>query len=168
MPAPISPWKYEYGASYINPNGFKISFGSGGYWTRATQINKFSATLSNEAFPGGYSAWAVTNAGGQAANLDWDNDGVSNGVEFFMNATPGFTANPVLDGTNKVTWPNGGNIPNSGYGSQFVVQTSIDLANWTDVPGIGDANLVNTPSLFSYSLTTGSNRQFVRLLVMPN
>ena len=52
--------------------------------------------------------------------------------------------------------------------AQTSASTSIDLANWTDVPGIGDANLVNTPSLFSYSLTTGSNRQFVRLLVMPN
>ncbi len=34
--------------------------------------------------PAGYSSWALTNAGGQAANLDYDGDGVSNGVEYVL------------------------------------------------------------------------------------
>ena len=55
-----------------------------------------------------------------------------------MNAAPGFTANPGLVG-NTVTWANGGNIPSSAYGSQFVVQILTDLTNWTDVPSTGDA-----------------------------
>jgi uncharacterized protein YaiE (UPF0345 family) len=113
-----------------------------------------------------FETWAQTNSGGQTANLDWDNDGVSNGVEFFMNSEAGFTANPGLVG-NTVTWPNGGNIPSSEYGSEFVVQTSTDLVNWTDVPGTGDANLANTSGSVSYTVT-GSGKQFVRLKVTPN
>jgi hypothetical protein len=113
-----------------------------------------------------YTSWATDNAGGQAANLDWDKDGVSNGVEFFMNAAPGFTANPGLVG-NTVTWTNGGNIPSSAYGSQFVVQISTDLVEWLDVPGTGDANLANTSGSVSYTVT-GTGKQFVRLKVTPN
>jgi len=113
-----------------------------------------------------YTSWATDNAGGQAANLDYDNDGVSNGVEFFMNAAPGFTANPGLVG-NTVTWPNGGNIPSSAYGSQFVVQISTDLVEWLDVPGTGDANLANTSGSVAYTLS-GAGKKFVRLKVVPN
>ena len=115
--------------------------------------------------PPTYSSWAADNAGGQTADLDWDNDGVSNGVEFFMNAATGFTANPGLVG-NTVTWPNGGNIDSADYGSKFVVQTSTDLASWTDVPGTGDANLVKTSSSVAYTLS-GSGKNFVRLKVTP-
>jgi hypothetical protein len=113
-----------------------------------------------------YTSWATDNAGGQAANLDWDKDGVSNGVEFFMNAPAGFTANPGLVG-NTVTWTNGGNIPSSAYGSQFVVQISTDLVEWLDVPGTGDANLANNPGSVAYTLS-GAGKKFVRLKVVPN
>jgi hypothetical protein len=113
-----------------------------------------------------YASWAGDNAGGQTANLDYDNDGVTNGVEYFMNAPAGFTANPALVG-GTVTWPNGGNIPSSAYGSQFVVQTSTDLVNWTDVPGTGDANLANASASVAYTVS-GSGKQFVRLKVTPN
>jgi hypothetical protein len=111
-----------------------------------------------------YSSWATTNAGGQAANLDYDNDGVSNGIEYFMGAAAGFTANSGLAG-NTVTWPNGGNIPSSAYGTVFVVQTSTDLVNWTDVPGT-DPNLVNTSGSVAYTVT-GTGKKFVRLKVSP-
>jgi hypothetical protein len=117
-----------------------------------------------------YGSWAATNAGGQAANLDWDNDGVTNGVEFFMNAAPGFTANPGLDGSKKVTWTNGGNIPFTGYGTQFVVQVSTDLVTWDDVTeGDMDQNGTNTASSLSYTLDPANNpaKQFVRLKVTP-
>jgi hypothetical protein len=112
-----------------------------------------------------YATWATRNAGDQAADLDWDNDGVSNGVEFFMDSRAGFTSSKELV-DNTVTWPNGGNIDSAAYGSQFVVQTSTDLVNWTDVPGTGDANLVNTSSSVAYTLT-GSGKKFVRLKVTP-
>jgi hypothetical protein len=55
---------------------------------------------------------------------------------------------------------------NTVDGSQFVVQTSTDLASWTEVPGTGDANLVNTSSSVAYTLS-GSGKKFVRLKVTP-
>jgi autotransporter-associated beta strand protein len=113
----------------------------------------------------GYAAWAAINAGGQGSQLDFDNDGVRNGVEFFMNAAAGFTANPQLNASNTITWPNGGNIASSQYEMQFVVQTSSNLSTWTDVL-IGDPNLVNTSGSLTYTLTGGSPR-FVRLSVTP-
>jgi hypothetical protein len=113
-----------------------------------------------------YGSWSTANNVIGGPDQDSDNDGVLNGVEYFMNAAAGFTANPGLV-NNTVTWPNGGNIPSSAYGSQFVVQTSANLVNWTDVPGTGDANLVNTSSSVTYTLT-GSGTKFVRLKVTPN
>lgn len=76
--------------------------------------------------------------------------------------------NPVVTG-NTMTWPNGGNIPSSEYGSdkQFVVQTSPDLVNWTPV-GAGDLDLSNTAGLVSYTLPTGAGKLFARLVVTPN
>ena len=116
-----------------------------------------------------YASWATANAGGQTANLDWDNDGVPNGVEFFMNAAPGFTANPSFVG-NTVTWTNGGNIYRKDYGTQFVVQTSNDLATWEDVAeGDLDTNTNGPAGSLSYSVdpANGPAKQFVRLKVTP-
>jgi hypothetical protein len=116
-----------------------------------------------------YASWATTNAGDQTANLDYDNDGVPNGVEYFMNAASGFTANPGLVG-NTVTWPNGGNILRTGYGTKFMVQTSSDLVTWEDVTdGDMDQNGTNTASSLSYTLDPANNpgKQFVRLKVTP-
>ena len=114
-----------------------------------------------------FATWAITNAGGQAANMDWDNDGVPNAVEFFMNASPGFTPNPgPVD--NTVTWINGGNIPSSAYGTAFVVQSSVDLVTWTDVPG-NDSNLVNTSNSVAYTFSvSGVGKQFIRLKLTLN
>ncbi|BCU79697.1 autotransporter-associated beta strand repeat-containing protein [Luteolibacter sp. LG18] len=114
----------------------------------------------------GYSAWSTANAGGQAANLDYDNDGVTNGVEYFLNAAAGVTANPgVVSG--KVTWTNGGNIPSGSYGTAFVVQTSPDLTTWTDILA-NDSNLSNAAGSVQYTLPTGAGKLFVRLKVTPN
>jgi hypothetical protein len=117
-----------------------------------------------------FASWSAAFAGGQTADLDYDNDGVPNGVEYFMNAASGFTANPGLVG-NTVTWPNGGKIPSTGYGTQFVVQTSSDLVTWEDVTdGDMDQNGTNTASSLSYTLDPANNpgKQFVRLKVTPN
>ena len=110
-----------------------------------------------------YALWASTNTGGQTADLDWDNDGVTNGVEYFMNAAPGFTANPVLDSSNKITWTNGGNISSYKYGTQFVVETSSDLTTWDEV---AEGDLETNDGSLSYILT-GAGKQFARLKVMP-
>jgi autotransporter-associated beta strand protein len=139
----------------IQPAGIYDAANSGGYITGSGSIHALSGPS--------YTSWASSSAGGQASNLDYDNDGVLNGIEYFMNAAAGFTTNPGLETSNTVTWPNGGNVANSTYGSNFMVQTSTDLSEWTDVL-ITDPNLTNAASAVSYKLT-GSGRQFARLKV---
>ena len=150
-------------ASATAPSGYTLNYSYNG----GTQI----ALVQTAA---GYSAWNGANAGGQTPSQDWDNDGVSNGVEYFMNAAAGFTASPPLVAaagpSGTVTWTNGGNIPTSAYGpsGQYVVQTSSDLLTWTDVP-VGSLT-TNTPGpggSLTYTLT-GSGPRFVRLKVTPN
>ncbi|MGD9418576.1 MAG: beta strand repeat-containing protein [Verrucomicrobiota bacterium JB025] len=114
----------------------------------------------------GFDGWAATNAGNQSASEDFDGDGTPNGVEYFMNAAAGFTANPQLDATNKITWPNGGNIAESQYGTQFVVQTSTDLVIWNDVDS-SDPNLENLTDSLSYTSAGAETTEFVRLMVTP-
>jgi hypothetical protein len=117
---------------------------------------------------GGYSNWATTNAGGQTAELDFDSDGVDNGIEYFMNSAAGFTVNPNIVG-GVITWPNGGNIPASAYGTEFKMQTSSDLATWSDVSvGSLTTNTSGPGGSLTYTLPTGSGKLFVRLVVMPN
>jgi hypothetical protein len=162
-----NPFYYRTALFTATANSMELEF-------RATQLNGNDTFLviDNVAIyavgMGAYAGWTTANAGGQAANLDWDNDGVSNGVEFFMNAAPGFTANPGLDGSKKVTWTNGGIIPSSDYGIQFVVQTSADLTTWEDVSEGGLEDNTNGPGGSLSYIVTGEGKQFVRLKVTPN
>jgi hypothetical protein len=115
--------------------------------------------------PATYASWATTNAVTGGVTGDPNHDGVQNGIAYFMGAT-GPATNPGIIG-NTVTWTNGGNIPSSAYGSQFVVQTSPDLVTWTPVAGT-DPKLGNTAGSVSYTLPPGAGKTFVRLVVTPN
>ena len=171
-----SNWTVAYsvdGIQVVAPTalGYAPTINYVGFGNAATggTIDNFSLTVV--AVPGSstYAIWATDNAGGQAANLDWDNDGVSNGVEFFMDAAPGFTANPSFVG-NTVTWTNGGKISASAYGTKFIVQTSSDLVTW-DEAAEGDLNINEDGpgGSLSYSVdpANGPAKQFVRLKVTP-
>ncbi|MCX6867778.1 MAG: hypothetical protein NTV46_16480 [Verrucomicrobia bacterium] len=115
----------------------------------------------------GYATWAGANGISPNPSDDTNNDGVANGVAYFMNAT-GLATNPGINGTTKqVTWPNGGKINSDQYGTQFVVQISSNLQTWTDVPATGDPNLSNLSGSVSYTLT-GASPSFARLKVTPN
>ena len=107
-----------------------------------------------------FTSWAdANNATGQTPDQDHDNDGVENGIEYFMGETgSSFTAMPGLDGTNTVTWP-----MDPAYNGTYEVQTSPDLGTWTNV------DLRPTPAggNLSYTLTSGLGKNFVRLLVTP-
>ncbi|RPJ30246.1 MAG: hypothetical protein EHM17_17070 [Verrucomicrobiaceae bacterium] len=148
-----------------NPTITYVGFVAEGPAVGSVSAFKLTAVSNSPTF----ATWASTNAGGQAANLDWDNDGVSNGVEFFMDAAPGFTANPGLNGLKAVTWPNGGNIPSSAYGTQFVVEVSTDLESWEDVSlGNLDENTDGPGGSLSYTVSGPGDKQFARLKVTPN
>jgi autotransporter-associated beta strand protein len=148
-----------YGASF-SVIGFT---NNSGVWTKTEGSNTWTFTQSTGVLSvtggggGGYSTWASTNAGGQAANLDFDKDGVSNGVEYFMGATgSSFTANPGLVG-GKVTWPK-----DPAYSGTYTVQTSPNLVTWTNAASTVVGNTVE------YTPATGQGKVFVRLLVTPN
>jgi hypothetical protein len=127
------------------PNGFN-HLGPAGF-----QIRRVAGPL--------YSTWAAANAPGQAAGEDYDNDGVENGIEYFMGETgSSFTAMPGLDATNKVSW-----TMDPNYEGTYEVQTSPDLATWTNV----DPRPTPSGGSLSYTLPTGLGKQFVRLLVTP-
>ena len=171
-------WTLENVTSLIGLTGYDATFSVAGFTDLGG--NQWKKTVGSKTYifdettgvltlsEGGYDSWAATNAGGQAADLDFDNDGTTNGIEYFMNAAAGFTANPQLNGSNTITWPNGGNIPASAYGTQFVVQTSNNLTNWTDVPvGQLTTNTNGPGGSLTYTLT-GTAPRFVRLVVTPN
>lgn len=104
----------------------------------------------------GYVTWASANAGGQAANLDFDNDGVSNGVEYFMGQTgSSFTANPAII-SGMITWPKDPTAV-----ATYEVQTSDDLTNWAPAT----VGVVDTGTTVEYTLPTGDPKRFARLNV---
>ena len=115
---------------------------------------------------GGYGAWAG-NVGGQTADQDYNNDGVSNGVAYFMNDT-GIISLPGIVG-GAVTWINGGKISNTEYGTQYEVQTSQNLIDWDPVV-LGDltTNTSGPAGSLTYTLPTGQGKWFARLVVTPN
>ena len=112
-----------------------------------------------------YATWATAHSVSGGVTDDPNHDGVQNGIAYFMGTT-GPANNPGLIG-NTVTWTNGGNIPSSAYGTQFVVQTSPDLVNWTPAAST-DPKLNNTAGSVSYTLPPAVGKTFVRLVVTPD
>jgi hypothetical protein len=118
--------------------------------------------------PNAYSSWAALNSTGQTADLDHDNDGVKNGIEYFLGGntnTTGFTALPGVtntSGTLSVTWPKAATYTGT-YGSEFVVETSANLSGvWeSEVLGI---TVTVTGNDVKYTFPTGT-QNFVRLKV---
>ena len=124
----------------------------------------------------GYAAWQTANSTDQAANLDHDNDGVSNGVEHFLGGTgdtTGFTT-PLpgvtnTAGTLSVTWVRHPDFPGfpGNYGTAVIVETSATLADpWTPaVEGVGAGFVEITGNDVKYTFPAGS-KDFARLKVV--
>jgi autotransporter-associated beta strand protein len=107
---------------------------------------------------GGFASWAAANAPGQSPGDDHDNDGVKNGVEYFMGQSgSSFTSNPGLDETHKIIWPK-----DTAFNGTWEVETSPDLINWTNVAATDLGTSVE------YTLPGGMGTLFVRLVVTPN
>jgi autotransporter-associated beta strand protein len=116
--------------------------------------------------PIGYSGWAEANgATGQTMDQDHDNDGVDNGIEYFMDETGStFTPNPAaVDGI--VTWPMA--VTYGGvYGTDYEVQYSTDLVSWTKAEeGTGENTVTVTPGASVVYIMPTGGKSFVRLVV---
>ncbi|WP_264485461.1 beta strand repeat-containing protein [Luteolibacter arcticus] len=112
----------------------------------------------------GYSDWASQWADGQGMNLDFDGDGVANGIEYFMGETGvSFTAGPSMAGKT-VSWSKGASYVGT-YGVDYWIETSstLSLAGWSVVLS-GDPNLTNGSPL-QFTLPAGQPRIFTRLVV---
>ncbi len=130
-----------------------VTLGSNSFTISYTDASKVTLTASSS----GYAGWASTNAGGQAPGLDFDGDGVSNGIEYFMGQTgSSFTANPGLVG-GKITWPK-----NPSAVATYEVQTSENLIDW--IPAT--SGVVDTGTTVEYTLPTGDPKRFARLHVI--
>jgi len=107
-----------------------------------------------------YATWAHYHAGDGAPSDDYNNDGVSNGVAYFMDAT-GVATNPGVEG-NTVTWPYLNAV------TSFEVQVSDDLVIWTLAPS-GVVTVLPPDGHVTYTLPTGPGitKKFCRLMVVP-
>ncbi|MEO5714483.1 MAG: autotransporter-associated beta strand repeat-containing protein [Luteolibacter sp.] len=151
---------FQFGGTNFNPGDLSAFVVTGGTGTfNLTVDNKLTYTVATVASTAGYASWSTTNAGGQTANLDYDKDGVSNGIEYFMGQTgSSFTANPgLVSGT--VSWPK-----DPAYLGTYAVQTSTDLVNW--VPASPAPVVVG--NTVQYTPGTGLGKIFTRLVVTPN
>ena len=133
-----------------------------------------TGTLTVTSGPSGgsnYSAWQTANSTTQTIEQDHDNDGVSNGVEFFISgpvATSGFTPLPSVintSGTLSVTWTKASGYTGV-YGIDFVVETSATLAagSWTNEPNPGSTISFPTANEVKYTFPAGT-KNFTRLKV---
>ena len=128
-------------------------------------VDNLKFTSGTPAPAEGYSGWAIANGVTGDLNADSDNDGVPNGIEFFMGtATVGITALPTPDASRTITWTKGATYAGTyGENADYVIETSTNLSGWTPVP-VG--NVTITSSGVSFTLPAGSDKIFTRLKVM--
>jgi len=118
------------------------------------------STGSGGPVAGSYADWASKNSVTGEPSDDSNQDGVPNGIAYFMGVT-GLATLPGPDANGTVAWP-----VSATFSGTHVVETSTDLVTWTAV------STQPTPAggYLSYTLPKDAvgGKQFVRLVVTPN
>jgi autotransporter-associated beta strand protein len=167
--------KLFIGATQMAAGTYK-AVGSAASGTALAQLAG-SGTLNVTSGPpvSGYSAWATLNGAGANLDGDHDDDGVTNGVEYFIGGpngnTTGFTAVPgVTDtaGTLSITWTHAADYTGA-YGADFEVETSDTLSGiWSVATTSGTPGVANTVYIdgdnVTYTFPAGT-KDFARLKV---
>lgn len=105
-----------------------------------------------------FASWLVNNAPGESASDDHDNDGVTNGVEYFFGATGStFTPSPQANAVGLISYPH----PTATPGTSYVVRTSSNLVNWS-LP----VTTTESGGFVNYTIPPGQGKIFVRLEVV--
>ena len=121
-----------------------------------------------------FATWAALNSASTDASADSNNNGVPNGIEFFMGASPGNPAKlPSLVGANgSWTWTIPYD-PQAAASYKFQISGDLSPTGWTDVVP-PDARIHVTPPLVpatlgsvQLTLPAGAGREFCRLVVTP-
>jgi fibronectin-binding autotransporter adhesin len=128
---------------------------------------KLKSTAANN-----YDTWATTNGvPGQAADLDHDNDGVSNGVEYFIGGptgnTTGFTSVPSVTttaGVSSITWTKAATYTGV-YNTDYFVETSTSLATGSWATEASPGTVTISGNNVTYTFPAGPVKNFARLKV---
>lgn len=134
--------------------------------TLAINGNDLELTLTSP-----FTTWQSIN--GASGNLagDHDNDGVPDGIEYFLGGPNGNTTGQTLlpgitdnSGTLSITWTMGAGYPGS-YGTTFVVESTDTLSGvWnTEILGV---NVTLVGSNVTYTFPASGTRRFVRLKII--
>ena len=119
--------------------------------------------------PGSFAAWQSASGTTGALNLDHDQDGVPNGIEWFLGGntnTTGFTTLPGVvntGGTFRITWTKSAALTGT-YGTAFVVETSDSLTG-TWVTEILGGSVTTTGNSVTYTFPSLGAKKFARLRV---
>jgi autotransporter-associated beta strand protein len=116
-----------------------------------------------------FATWQTNNSPGGTFSGDHDNDGVPNGIEYFLGGTSNTTGQTPLpsivesSGTLSITWTKApGHL--GTYGTDFVIESSDTLTGVWTIELLG-VNVTANGNTFTYTFPT-STRRFARLKVM--
>lgn len=117
---------------------------------------------------GGFSAWQLANGTTGGLDEDHDDDGVANGIEYFLGGdsdTTGFTPLPGVintEGTLSTTWTKAATYGGT-YGTDFWVETSTTLAPpWNKETEGGNVTITGDEVKFTFP---ADMKNFARLVV---
>ena len=134
--------------------------------------NLTAVALATDLIVSGYASWqSINGASGQTLSQDHDNDGVPNGIEYFLGGPNGNTTGPTtLPGVTKtgdtlsVTWTMGPGYTGV-YNTDFLVETSDTLTGiWNPESEGGTVTISGSNVTYTFPAPLGSKR-FVRLMV---
>jgi hypothetical protein len=180
MASSTSDW--PTGIPYLNTTG--NTYAGGDYFTSGTlgagnstiSINTsydrtFHLDLENGT-PTGFASWQSANNTTGALDEDHDNDGVANGVEWFLmgsNSSTGITALPGVEkdpgtGALSVTWTKDAGYTGV-YPTDFAVETSETLTGtWIAEASPGNVTITGNDVTYTFPSPLGA-RKFARLKV---
>jgi autotransporter-associated beta strand protein len=160
-------------------SGSSLRFGSSATALTATQLDKISApgitsfSLNASGYLIGntaptFATWQTANNNTGSFTADHDNDGVSNGIEYFLGGSTNTTGQTPLPGitdtagTLSITWTKAATYPGT-YGTNFRVESSDTLTGTWTTETLG-ANVTQTAHNITYTFPAVT-RRFARLRV---
>jgi autotransporter-associated beta strand protein len=162
-------------------SGTSLRFGTTSTALTPTQLSRISSagftsfSLNSSGYLIGstaptYATWQTANSSAGAFTADHDNDGVTNGIEYFLGGSSNTTGQSSLpgvtntSGTLSITWTKSATYPGT-YGTNFWIESSETLTGTWTIEILG-GNVIQTGNNITYTFPAGGTRRFVRLKVV--